>query len=230
LLRSRLAWIAGMAAVLAVAIAGVGAAAIPSAGGTINACYDGTGKMRLIDTEGGPGTAPGSCGASEKALSWNQKGPTGPAGPKGATGPQGPAGPSFARGHFRNGWHEPTADAYRTFARVDMPKGLHIVSGKAIVHMREAWGHEYWAAVTCRLAHRRDEGVQVLDKSVVEVSDGGPEYATLSLEGLAVVDSASDPMRLQCIDDGGPGGLLVELKHIKLITQEVGGWTAKAEQ
>ncbi len=75
---------------------------IPDAG-VIHGCYQkNVGNLRVIDTSQGD-----ACRPSEKALSWNQTGPTGPkgetgargpTGPKGATGPAGPTGPKGATG------------------------------------------------------------------------------------------------------------------------------------
>src|SRR4051812_30929539 len=72
--------------------AAIAAAAIPSADGTISACYqaDGGGSVRFVD-------AAGNCSTNETSITWNQKGPAGaqgPAGRAGAAGPAGPAGPA----------------------------------------------------------------------------------------------------------------------------------------
>ena len=72
-----------VAGLLAVA-AGVGYAAIPGANGTINACKDARGGLKVIDVEAGQ-----TCKSDQQLLTWNQQGPQGPAGPQ---GPQGPAG------------------------------------------------------------------------------------------------------------------------------------------
>lgn len=69
----------------------VAIAAIPASDGTIHACYSTTGTptgaARIVDE-----TA--TCATNEKALTWNQTGPTGPAGPSGPTGPPGDSGSS----------------------------------------------------------------------------------------------------------------------------------------
>jgi type VI secretion system secreted protein Hcp len=69
----------------------VAIAAIPASDGTIHACYSTTGTptgaARIVDETD-------TCAASEKALTWNQTGPTGPAGPSGPTGPPGDSGSS----------------------------------------------------------------------------------------------------------------------------------------
>jgi len=63
----------GVVGVIAVA-AGVGYAAVPSSNGTISACKDNRGTLKVIDVEGGQ-----SCNANQQLLSWNQQGPPGPA-------------------------------------------------------------------------------------------------------------------------------------------------------
>jgi type VI secretion system secreted protein Hcp len=71
--------------------AAVGIAAIPSADGSIHACFSNTdGAVRIIDVEA-PTSA--TCPVGETAISWGQQGPTGATGATGATGPTGPAGP-----------------------------------------------------------------------------------------------------------------------------------------
>ena len=62
-------------AVLAVAVAGVGYAAIPAANGTITACKDSKGALKVIDAENGQ-----ACNANQQQLTWNQQGPQGPPG------------------------------------------------------------------------------------------------------------------------------------------------------
>jgi hypothetical protein len=75
-------------ALLAVALTGVALATIPSANGTISACYTRLGTFRVIDTDAGQ-----RCVAGERSLQWNQTGATGAAGPQGPVGATGPAGP-----------------------------------------------------------------------------------------------------------------------------------------
>jgi type VI secretion system secreted protein Hcp len=69
----------------------VAIAAIPASNGTIRACYSTsgtpTGAARIVDETD-------TCATNEKALTWNQTGPTGPAGPSGPTGPPGDSGSS----------------------------------------------------------------------------------------------------------------------------------------
>jgi hypothetical protein len=72
--------ILAVAAVLAIA-AGAGYAAIPSSNGTISACKDNKGVLKVIDAEAGQ-----TCGNNQQLLTWNQQGPAGPQGPSGISG------------------------------------------------------------------------------------------------------------------------------------------------
>ena len=76
--------------------AGVSYAAIPSSNGTISACLDAKGALKVIDAEAGT-----TCGTGRQLLTWNQQGPQGvpgPQGPKGDPGPKGEAGPQGIAG------------------------------------------------------------------------------------------------------------------------------------
>lgn len=81
---NRKLFVLAVLAVAAAAVAGLGWAAIPAANGTITACMDNKGALKVIDAESGA-----ACPASQQQLDWNVRGPQGPAGPQ---GPQGPAG------------------------------------------------------------------------------------------------------------------------------------------
>ena len=75
----KLALVLALAA-LAVA-AGVGYAAIPAANGTISACKDAKGTLKVIDAESGQ-----TCNANQQLLQWNQQGPPGFSGYEVVTG------------------------------------------------------------------------------------------------------------------------------------------------
>jgi hypothetical protein len=60
------------AVALAVAAGGVGYAAVPSADGTISACKDKDGRLKVIDAEDGQ-----TCKAGQELLTWNQGGISG---------------------------------------------------------------------------------------------------------------------------------------------------------
>jgi hypothetical protein len=68
-----------LAAVVAlVAVAGGVAMSVPDSSGVIHACSNTkTGSLRVVDTEATP---PQTCAKSERALTWNQRGPAGPPG------------------------------------------------------------------------------------------------------------------------------------------------------
>lgn len=216
--------------VLALTVTGVATAAIPSLNGEVKSCYTtSTGALRVIDGEAGA-----KCKTTEKALNFNQKGPAGPkgatgaTGAKGATGPQGPAGPSFARANYKGGtWHQ-VGTSYATLAEVDLPKGMHTIQGKLTTGQGEVPLIEAWARVTCRIIQRSAGGAETLiDYTQAEVGDNANEFAALSMIGVAYVPEGTDKAFLQCKDDGGPGGEYNNLAHIKLIAQQVGGYSLK---
>lgn len=64
-----------LAAAVAVAAGavGVGYAAIPAANGTISACKDSKGSLKVIDDEAGQ-----ACAGNQQLLTWNQQGQPGP--------------------------------------------------------------------------------------------------------------------------------------------------------
>jgi hypothetical protein len=86
----------GLAAVLAVAAAGVALATIPSGDGVFTACkLNATGTIRLIDPSLPSSSLLSHCTSLETRTIWNKGGSAGPAGPpgdKGATGDKGPTG------------------------------------------------------------------------------------------------------------------------------------------
>jgi hypothetical protein len=67
-------------ALLALA-AGIGYAAIPAADGTISACKNSKGTLKVIDVEAGQ-----ACPDGQQLLTWNQQGQQGPAGTDGVSG------------------------------------------------------------------------------------------------------------------------------------------------
>lgn len=96
-------WTAVATVATVLTVAGLAVAAIRSSSGTIHSCYSKrNGALRIVKA----GT---KCKSSERALAWNQRGPTGPRGPRGprgatgprgvgATGATGPTGPTGATG------------------------------------------------------------------------------------------------------------------------------------
>jgi hypothetical protein len=82
----------------AVMSGGLAFAAIPSADGTITACYTrnaglltARGSLRVVDSTS-------HCQSNETALSWSERGPQGPQGPQGVAGDQGPQGAQGIQG------------------------------------------------------------------------------------------------------------------------------------
>ena len=183
-----------------------------------------------------------ACNAGETKLAWNDRGPagvqgpkgntgatgaTGAAGPKGATGATGavgPAGPSFVWARFPSGKFYPV-DQYTTVATVSVPKGMYHVSGKAIAYMNEWLGVELWSVVTCRLVRIGADGTTALDHAQTDISDNGPERATLAMESLMYAETGAE-LRMQCKDGDEYGSDFDEIQHVKLFAQQVGGYTA----
>jgi hypothetical protein len=126
---------AGVGAVVLVGW-GVAAASIPDANGTVHACYNvknvlrPIGDVRIVD-------ASTPCQSSERAIGWNQPGPTGPTGPAGPAGAAGPAGPSGSPG-LSDGWYRFGSDAQTlahgvqtSLVSVDLPAGSYEINGSA---------------------------------------------------------------------------------------------------
>jgi hypothetical protein len=198
---------------------------------TIDACVDSYGALKY--------TNDGTCPQGTALLSWNKQGPQGlqgkkgaegPEGAKGAAGPQGPqgpAGPSFIRARYAN--NVATTTDWTTVAKVvGVPKGLYRVSAKAYAEMGgELVGKSMWARYDCRIKIVAGPGApKVADFTSAEISDDGPEWASLALEGLAATDSDQGTFILECKDDGLLGGSGSSLHKAKIFVQEVGGWTA----
>jgi hypothetical protein len=85
------------ATVLLALAAGIAYAAIPDSNGVIHGCYQTTsGTLRVIGSN--PTVGGGKCSTGEKALNWNQRGPTGAKGATGANGTNGTTGATGATG------------------------------------------------------------------------------------------------------------------------------------
>jgi hypothetical protein len=105
-LRSRRAVAVGLVALaVSAGAATLAYASIPDGNGVIHGCYsvngqgqvDGSASLRVIDPAS---TNPNgqACKSNERALDWNQTGPTGARGPTGPTGQAGPTGPQGPEG------------------------------------------------------------------------------------------------------------------------------------
>lgn len=154
----RARWIVVLGALAAVA-ASVSYAAIPSLNGTIHACLDSKGALKVIDVETG-----GTCAADKKLLTWNQRGSQGDPGPQGSQGiqgPQGASGPSDAYVErapdlgLAGLWYPSTV------ASVDLPAGKYVIFAKV-------WLHNPQARVDhkCTLVAGNDQDEQVLETGV----------------------------------------------------------------
>lgn len=117
-----------LAAVAAYGLTGIALATIPSANGTIAACYSKSGgTLRIIDS------SVTNCKASETAISWNTVGPQGPTGPTGPQGPQGaigPVGPSHA--YFQSQGSASGAP-FHTIATLTVPAGSYVIDARTVL-------------------------------------------------------------------------------------------------
>ena len=116
--------VAYLALVAALAAAGgVAYSSIPDAQGVIHGCYDSTGALRVIDTDGS-----GICRGGETALDWNQQGQPGPTG---HTGPAGPPGAALTYGRSVAGPISlPDAPQIKTIATLTVPAGSYAIFAK----------------------------------------------------------------------------------------------------
>lgn len=134
----------GILSLLAVVLAagGVAYATIPSANGTIHACYsDTSGALRVVD---GDAVGGGRCPDRETALTWNQKGPTGPAGADGATGLQGPAGPTGPAGGFKG------IRTVKAFGKMSKATKKTVTASCASNEVAVGGGHQFIGSLTGR--------------------------------------------------------------------------------
>lgn len=103
---------AGLVAGVAVVVAGIAFAAIPSSDGTIYACYNNrTRDLKVLDKEAGK-----SCGRRQTEISWSQ---TGPEGPQGSPGPEGPSAPGVITETFTAGPFTGPPDGYGDLSEWD---------------------------------------------------------------------------------------------------------------
>jgi hypothetical protein len=184
----------------AIAVLGVAVAAIPDGDGTIHACYGQStnpkGLLRVIDPSTGQ-----VCKSGERALNFNQRGPTGapgPSGERGPTGTKGDRGPSDAY---------PVRDTGSKFIDNDgaphpliteaLPGGSYAINGRVVV----AGGVSGIQIVQCDIAFTpapaSSGSFQLVDQLTLDNSDtaDGDDKA-LPLQGtLSNVDSGDLSLR-----------------------------------
>jgi len=163
-----------VAVLVTVAAASAAFAAIPSSNGTINACLDSKGALKVIDVENNV-----TCGAGKQLLTWNQRGPQGeqglpgPQGAQGAQGAQGPAGPSDAY----VAWHA-DLNMHDSFTQYPI-SSLDLGPGKYVVFARAALrGLGLTKQNTCRLVagNNQDPSPSSMDYQTVETYVSGTSY------------------------------------------------------
>jgi hypothetical protein len=187
-------------------IATVVQADIPDAG-VIHSCYQkNNGQLRVIDVSKGD-----SCRSSERALSWNQSGPTGargptgsrgptgargPTGPKGSTGATGPTGPSNA--WYAEGSGASNGETAVTVASLTLPDGNYAVDGNG---WAQGQGDTGLGNVRCSLRGFIDfteDGVA----SVGNVNSGAPGGQESWVTHITIALPSGGTVNLQCITDG----------------------------
>lgn len=215
---------AGLAAVvLTGALAGVGQAALSNDGVVTMCVSNTTGAVRAVDVTG----VARPCANTETVLPMNQKGPAGPQGPAGAQGAPGPVSLPSVSAKWRKG-SVAFGTSYATVVDLTMFKGAYHVTAKGTAYMQEVLGHDYWAAVTCQLRVTHADGkLEIMDAGVVEVSDGGPEYASFALQGvMRIATSVPETAQLACKDDGGYGygDDAVTLQNLNLHATPISGY------
>jgi hypothetical protein len=178
----------------AAAVGSVGYAAIPSADGTISACRDTQGRLKVIDAEAGA-----TCASGQQAMKWNQQGPQGPRGFMGLQGPAGPAGSQGSPGPvsvyygYDNGGGNVLYEYATIGGKLDLPAGKWLLIGKVQGSGIFDKGGSAW--LDCRL-HANES---VRDNSVEILDDWYPQ--TLTLIGI---HSAGSPFEagVRCRDHG----------------------------
>jgi len=190
----RARWIVALGVVAAVA-AGVSYAAIPSLNGTISACVDAKGGLKVIDVDNAA-----TCGPNTTPLTWNLRGPqglTGPQGPKGDPGVLGPKGDPGVQGIQGPQGTPGTSDAHQkrgpdlglaglwypsVVASLDLPAGKYVLSAKAWVHNPQA-NVEH----KCVLAAGNDQDEQMLQTGIYDNA-----YLNDNLEGEMTLMTAHE--------------------------------------
>jgi hypothetical protein len=187
---------------LAATGAGVSIAAIPAPDGTISACYDKKGDLRLIDAGKGKG-----CKKGTGKLTWNARGAKGDKGAKGdpclpsnracvgPVGPPGPKGDPGAAGLLYQVYQGPPIGIFNGEEIVSMrvPPGTYQVTAYVmmdVVH-RDA---TFIEAPTCTVG--TDEPGHNLTRNAFEGREGTSQTWTYM---LGIVVTAADPiLRLRC--------------------------------
>ncbi|MDA0181073.1 hypothetical protein OJ997_12265 [Solirubrobacter phytolaccae] len=215
--------VAAATVVVAGAVAGVGQAAI-SNNGVVTMCVSNTtGAVRAVDPSG----VARPCANTETVLPMNQQGPAGAQGPAGPQGAPGPVSLPSVSAKWRKG-SVAFGSSYGTVVDLPLFKGAYHVTAKGTAYMQEVLGHDYWSAVTCQLRVTHADGkLEIMDAGVVEVSDGGPEYASFALQGVMRVGTAvPETAQLACKDDGGYGygDDAVTLQNLNLHAVPVSGY------
>lgn len=203
----------GMIGVAAIAVAAVAVvasaawAAIPDASGTIHACADRDGRLRVIDTELGK-----TCKSSERRLSW----------PAAAPPPPPPAAqlPDAFVALRTSGAPVPSAPGeFIEIARLELPAGNYAVTAKADVQSNGSAGDPA-VQVFCKL----HSGAPVDDFVALKLAPVSSPGESESLSLLTTKElSAAGSVSLSCGAEGNVAG--IEVEHTVVRAVEVGSIT-----
>jgi hypothetical protein len=224
---------------LAVALGGAAYANIPDSNGVVHSCYqvngqgqvDGGATLRLIDpTNGGDGGT--ACKKNEKALNFNQTGPTGAQGTTGASGSQGPTG-----GQGPTGDQGPTGPAGPSHAytaqndtKTEVSYGRSVFPNSIVSVKVPAGSYVVLATGTIR----DTEQLKEVSRGACDLVGGSgtiqheewaardQTYESYSLAGAATLSTAGE-FALLCEeevteeDEAGIGGINLEQSHITAV-------------
>jgi len=160
------------------AVASVAYAAIPSSSGTITACVDSKGALKLIDAEAG-----NACGTGKYALTWNQEGPAGPQGAPGST-----------NGYYKTG----TTTVLQPGAGNTTLVSLALPAGNYVVYARATVSSASFAGATCYL---QASGVVGDDFQNVIVNSSFPNARVSLMRALML--SAASTVTVNCGSGSG---------------------------
>jgi hypothetical protein len=188
-------------AFLVAAIAAIGHAMIPDAGGVIHGCYANGGALRVIDESGGE-----VCKNGETALFWNQTGPQGPQGTPGQQGPQGT--PAIGDAYHTKGPRVdfPASQSTEINRLQNVPAGNYFVTTHISVLNEDS-------PVTCSL-HVNNQQILPIGTTTVYSDRGSDVYGLVSMTTTVVAGQASNVIRTTCgaSDSGSAAGELVAMK------------------
>ncbi len=206
---------ATMALVLAMCGGAYAASGGFSSGGTLHACANGEGVIRLVK----PGK---HCKKGQTPVAWNQTGPKGATGAAGATGPagangkEGPLGPSAGfqaykddAGAFGGVQHlEPIV-----LGKLAVPAGNYMVTAKLIVKSQGG-------IVECRLENNETADADISEANLEQQNGGTIAIQTMYLESTASFARPGEWMvKCESLGTGGASASQLKIQAIQVATR-----------